>query len=209
MSQDVLDYLQLHNRPFSANDIIINVSKNKELTKPQIQKALDKLVKQGAVFDKVYNKQKLYCIKQEDVGDPQAFEEELKELDRNIMTTQSKFKETQENIMISSTKCKEMQSRMTMTEAKESQSKMNAEVSELVKAVNELSENREEIADTDRKKVYEEHGRVLKEYRKRKRICIDILEAILEGYPKSKKQLYEDIGIELDEDNDFNLKHPI
>ena len=35
------------------------------------------------------------------------------------------------------------------------------------------------------------------ELRKRKRLCMDILENILEEYPKPKKVLYEEIGIEL------------
>lgn len=36
-----------------------------------------------------------------------------------------------------------------------------------------------------------------REYTKRKRMCNDVLEGILEGFPGSKKQLYEDIGIEV------------
>ncbi|KAI0231510.1 Homologous-pairing-like protein 2 [Lamellibrachia satsuma] len=40
----------------------------------------------------------------------------------------------------------------------------------------------------------------VKEWKKRKRMANDILDAILEGYPKKKKDLYEDIGIETDDD---------
>ena len=31
-------------------------------------------------------------------------------------------------------------------------------------------------------------------------MCLDITDAILESYPKSKKILFEDVGIETDED---------
>ena len=38
------------------------------------------------------------------------------------------------------------------------------------------------------------------EWRKRKRICMNIVDAILENYPKSKKVLFEEIGLETEED---------
>ncbi|XP_010158315.1 PREDICTED: homologous-pairing protein 2 homolog, partial [Eurypyga helias] len=33
----------------------------------------------------------------------------------------------------------------------------------------------------------------------------ELLEAILEGYPKSKKQFFEEVGIETDEDHNVTL----
>ena len=39
-----------------------------------------------------------------------------------------------------------------------------------------------------------------KEWRKRKRSCMEVVNSILENYPKSKKILLEDIGVETDED---------
>ena len=41
---------------------------------------------------------------------------------------------------------------------------------------------------------------MIKEWRKRKRLTTDILDAILEGYPKKKKDLFEEVGIETDDD---------
>ncbi|KAK2157018.1 hypothetical protein LSH36_200g01015 [Paralvinella palmiformis] len=46
----------------------------------------------------------------------------------------------------------------------------------------------------------------VKVWRKRKRMTNDILDAILEGYPKKKKDLLEEIGIETDEE--YNVKPP-
>ena len=36
-------------------------------------------------------------------------------------------------------------------------------------------------------------------WRKRKRMATEILDSILESWPKSKKSLYEEIGVETDE----------
>uniref|UniRef100_A0A8C3C329 Leucine zipper with capping helix domain-containing protein n=1 Tax=Cairina moschata TaxID=8855 RepID=A0A8C3C329_CAIMO len=44
-----------------------------------------------------------------------------------------------------------------------------------------------------------------KEWRKRKRMATELLDAILEGYPKSKKQFFEEVGIETDEDHNVTL----
>jgi 26S proteasome regulatory subunit (ATPase 3-interacting protein) len=40
----------------------------------------------------------------------------------------------------------------------------------------------------------------VKEYKKRKRICSEIIDSILEGYPKTKKHLIEEVGLETDEE---------
>lgn len=69
----------------------------------------------------------------------------------------------------------------------------------LHKKITELSQDTVVMTETDRNKIKQEHGKMVKEYKKRKRICTDIINAILEGYPKSKKVLIEEIGIETDE----------
>ena len=40
----------------------------------------------------------------------------------------------------------------------------------------------------------------LREWRKRKRMAVDACDAILEHYPKSKREFFEEVGIETDED---------
>jgi len=56
-----------------------------------------------------------------------------------------------------------------------------------------------------KKKVQKEYEKRLATYKKRKRMCLDMLDAILENYPKTKKQLYEEVGLETDEDVGFTL----
>lgn len=49
-------------------------------------------------------------------------------------------------------------------------------------------------------KIRKSHEEAVKQWRKRKRLLTDITDTIMEGYPKSKKQLYEELGIETDDD---------
>ncbi|ELW54981.1 Homologous-pairing protein 2 like protein [Tupaia chinensis] len=57
-------------------------------------------------------------------------------------------------------------------------------------------------------KVYKERQKYCKEWRKRKRMATELCDAILEGYPKSKKQFFEEVGIETDEDHNVRLPDP-
>ena len=52
----------------------------------------------------------------------------------------------------------------------------------------------------ERTKIFERRDKMILHWKKRKRMATEVLGCILEGYPKPKKQLYEDVGIETDED---------
>lgn len=50
-----------------------------------------------------------------------------------------------------------------------------------------------------------ERAKFLDEYTKRKRMCMNLIDAVLEGYPKSKQKLIEDTEIETDEAAGFDI----
>lgn len=52
----------------------------------------------------------------------------------------------------------------------------------------------------EKEQVYRERQKYCKEWRKRKRMVIELFDVIFEGYFKSKKQFFEEVGIEMDED---------
>lgn len=58
-----------------------------------------------------------------------------------------------------------------------------------------------------RESTLKNHSEAVALYKKRKRMCTDILDAILENYPHSKNKLYEEIGIETDESVGFKLSN--
>lgn len=73
-------------------------------------------------------------------------------------------------------------------------------MSRLQKKLSDLQENQVLISKEEKDKINSENEKMVKMWRKRRRMAMDILDAILEGYPKKKKDLYDDIGIETDED---------
>jgi hypothetical protein len=47
---------------------------------------------------------------------------------------------------------------------------------------------------------------IWQEWRRRKRLCLDVVDNIMESYEKSKRILLEDIGIETDEEAGVDVK---
>ena len=86
--QIVLKYMRDQNRPFSTNDVMMNL--HKEFGKTAIQKALDTLVSEGQLVEKVNGKQKAYVINQENL--PTANEEELASLDAQIKEAEGELR---------------------------------------------------------------------------------------------------------------------
>ena len=86
--QIVLKYMSDQNRPYSTNDVLMNL--HKEFGKTAIQKALDNLVQEGKLVEKVNGKQKAYVINQENL--PTANEEELAALDAQIKEAEAELR---------------------------------------------------------------------------------------------------------------------
>lgn len=53
------------------------------------------------------------------------------------------------------------------------------------------------------KAVEQKYEKYLNAYKKRKRLCKDMIDTIMESYPGTQKKLVDDIGIETDEDVGF------
>ena len=78
--QVVLKYMADQNRPYSTNDIVMNL--RKEFGKTAVQNALDNLVIKEKLTEKVNGKQKVYVINQD--SHPTANEKELIALEAEI-----------------------------------------------------------------------------------------------------------------------------
>ncbi|XP_010074723.1 PREDICTED: homologous-pairing protein 2 homolog, partial [Pterocles gutturalis] len=94
---------------------------------------------------------------------------------------------------------KDLNSSMTTPE-------MTREITELRKDCASYAEKLERIKSATnhvhpphRLQVCSEQKLYCKEWRRRKRMATELLDAILEGYPKSKKEFFEEVGIETDD----------
>eukprot|EP01147_Barroeca_monosierra_P010990 gene10991-3062_t len=91
------------------------------------------------------------------------------------------------------------------------------EAENLVKALTENVSKKQVKLDTlrsdgqcathaDKERINAKFNSAMKLWRQRKRMATDILDQILESYPKPKRALFGDIGLETDEDCSVDIK---
>ncbi|XP_003705703.1 homologous-pairing protein 2 homolog [Megachile rotundata] len=195
MADTVYKYMKVQNRPYSINEIVSNL--HNEYGKSAVQKAVDKLVAEGKVFEKVYGKQKVYCP----VQDSNLDVEELMRIDRELQAhaneVESKYQELDKEIKVQEALLISVKSSITVEEAKRQKAVLEENIRVLTNKLDELMDtsSNEDLTETKRKaeRALDEYSR---EYAKRKRLCTEIIDCILENYPGSKNELYEEIGIE-------------
>ncbi|XP_025204448.1 homologous-pairing protein 2 homolog isoform X1 [Melanaphis sacchari] len=193
----VYDFMATANRPFSGNDVFSNLQRQ-GVGKSAVEKALDQLVKENKIFMKLNGKQKIYCVVQpdstaEDQNEIQSIDEELVKVTETLREVERKYKQSEIEV-------KTLQNTYSTEEVKRKVSEMEKVVSDLKSQLDVVSKTSGNVVSSkDREKVKKEYETMTKEYRKRKRMCTDILDSILENCPKPKKALFEEIGIETDE----------
>ncbi|KAJ8928872.1 hypothetical protein NQ314_018493 [Rhamnusium bicolor] len=195
-SEAVLKFLEEHNRPFSISEVERGVTG--DFGKTAIQKALDSLVQKENV------KEKVYCIMQKDDGSSSELRESLLEIDRKINERALQLKEVTDKLKSYSADVAQLKGKITLADAMNQKLQLEKELEDVKTQLEKYSETK--IICPKRKLLSEkEYEKYLSDYKKRKRICMDVVNSILENYSKSKKHLFEDIGIETDEDVGFSL----
>ncbi|KAH0627007.1 hypothetical protein JD844_002361, partial [Phrynosoma platyrhinos] len=184
-----------------------------------VVKALEQLAQQGKIKEKVYGKQKIYFPDQERFGN--VSDSELKGLDNEISELSCKVQTLQQNCRHMESELKELKGSMTTPEMvkeiedlKKDCANYTEKLERIKSAANHVTpEEKEKVTELPKESpvartgmVYNEKKLYCKEWRRRKRMATELLDAILEGYPKSKKQFFEEVGIETDED--FNVTLP-
>ncbi|XP_012283840.1 homologous-pairing protein 2 homolog [Orussus abietinus] len=188
-------YMKTQNRPYSVNDIMSNL--HNEFGKSAVQKALDQLVSESKIFEKVYGKQKIYCIVQESKYE----HDELMRIDRELQAhaneIQNKLQEVEKEYRSKEAEVMALKSSCTLKELNEQKAELNEDIIKMTKKVDELMENSGSVDLASMKRKAEESLKEYsKEYTKRRRICLEMIDCILENFPGNKKDLYEEIGIE-------------
>jgi len=195
-AEAVLQYLNVQNRPYSAIDIFNNLHKAHGQT--AVKKVLESLAADGKIVEKTYGKQKIYFADQSQF--PVANEAELKEMDKRINDLTSEASVLQKEISKLDAELTAASNQLTLEEAKAQLSAINAEVAEGEQRLNAIKNQSNAVSPEEKDRILANREKHLREWRKRKRMAVDACDAILEHYPKSKKDFFEEVGIETDED---------
>ena len=200
--EKVLAYLRKQNRPYNTQDITNNL--NKEVGKTSVQRALDKYVSENKVKEKVYNKTKVYCIEQSIM--PQLSDSEMKGIDSEISNCEVKTQNMKASIRGLESELSSLSNSLTLEETKLKLKLTTERCSEMESRLKSIqSSSGKRITQTEKARIQKQHTNNIQYWRKRKRLASEMLDQILENYPKSKRELLDEIGIETDEDHSVKI----
>jgi len=192
----ILKYFVHQNRPYSATDVFMNL--HKEHGKPLIQRVLDQLVAESKLKEKINGKQKAYFANQDDM--PSHNDEQLAQLNADSTKLAETLSKAQEQLKALESQVRKLNSSLTSQKAVARLTELEAQNTEMEERLQKL-ENEQELVDPVEKAQRKKRREVaLTHWKKRKRMCTDALDSVLESWPKKKKDLFDQVGIETDQD---------
>ena len=198
----ILAYMMKQNRPYSVQDVFQNMGK--DLGKTAVMKSMESLTADGKLIEKIYGKQKVYAANQSHF--PIIDEAEIKAMDAKITQLNGTIQIEGEGMRKLESELQHYSGLISTNEARTQLSQTYPQIDKLQQKLSKLKEGRVLISKEEKDFVYKGRERCVKEWRRRKRMASDILGSILEGYPKTKKQLFEEVGVETDEE--YNVYPP-
>ncbi|KAM9346392.1 homologous-pairing protein 2 homolog [Symphorus nematophorus] len=194
----ILAYLNEKNRPYSAQDVFSNLQKQHGLGKTAVVKALELLALEGKIKEKTYGKQKIYFADQAQFKD--VSDADLKAMDSQISELSAEVQSLTQSCRQLDAELKELNSSLTTEEMVSEIQELKAECSGYRARLEKIKSATNHVTPEEKEKVYKERDVYVKEWKKRKRLASDMINAILEGYPKSKREFLDEAGVETDED---------
>ncbi|XP_056143436.1 homologous-pairing protein 2 homolog isoform X2 [Lampris incognitus] len=159
---------------------------------------MEQLALEGKIRQKIYGKQKIYFADQSQF--PEVKDADLKAMDCQISDLNTQVQSITSSCRQLDTELKELNSSLTTEQIISEIQDLKAECAEYRARLDKIKSATNHVTPEEKEKVYKERTVYVKEWKKRKRLASDMINAILEGYPKSKKQFLEEAGVETDED---------
>ncbi|KAM0684604.1 hypothetical protein MDAP_000375 [Mitosporidium daphniae] len=188
----ILTYLQEKNRPYSVNDIVLNL--HSAYPKAAAQKALSALVKAKRVTEKAYGKQTVYVASQDEFEIPTP--EELESMD----TLLASLKETLSSI---SAEQKTLAAELQVLSSKPTLKALRANIATL-SANNAIAEQRMHVlsstsgmVDLQEKKALDaKYSALVKQEKKIEQKCMNVVHMLAEGLALRPPEVMEQLGLE-------------
>ncbi|XP_062388257.1 homologous-pairing protein 2 homolog [Sardina pilchardus] len=199
----IVTYLNEQNRPYSAQDVFGNLQKQHGFGKTAVVKAMEQLAQEGKIREKTYGKQKIYFADQAQFTD--VSDSDLKTMDTRISELSSQVQEVTQSCRQLESELRELNSSLTSEEMTSEIQELKPECASYRERLQKIKCATNHVSPEEREKIHKARNLYVKEWRKRKRLTQDMMGAILEGYPKSKKQFMEEVGVETDEEHKVTI----
>merc|ERR1712181_94595 len=126
--------------------------------------------------------------------------------DSQTKQVEEEVRESKEALKKVQSKLLQLGSSLTFQQATEQLNKVTEETNVLKERLCKLEGNTQVLSTEEKATIQGGHVKTVTSWRKRKRMASDILDSILESWPKSKASLFEEIGVDTDES--FGVKMP-
>jgi len=204
LSSTVKSYLVRTNRPFSATDVFNNLNtKDNKLSKTAVFKTLDELASRQEIQEKVNGKQKVYFADQNNFDT--IDDKQMKELDLELNQLDKEVNQLQDKVKLKETRLSTHKNCLTSEQISGQLSELKAEIKDLHKRLDSIDSKAKDFDPKENQKLKTDRQKLVTEWRKRKRMATNMVDMILESYPKPKKALLEEIGLETDEELKVSL----
>ncbi|XP_004345737.1 hypothetical protein CAOG_06147 [Capsaspora owczarzaki ATCC 30864] len=215
----ILDYLNKQNRPYSAkvvspssayrvvvtssfiaSDLLavgrVDIFNNLHgaVGKTAVTKALASLTAGEKIIEKEYGKQHVYCPRQDQFEIPD--EAELDQLDQTIDELRDQLRE--ENVKVSGASMKTVDI-IARVAALRTKNAANMERLEKLKTGTKL------VSSAEIARVKKNYTTAHTAWRSRKKMCMNVIDQVMESYPKPKAHLIDLVKMETDEEVGVNF----
>lgn len=201
----VLKYLKDVNRPCSVGDVARALADSRH-GKAAVQRALEELAESDRALAKTYGKQRVYCAMQNPI-DHQVNDatQRATSVDATLGSLMERVERGEGELKRARSELAAFMSAPTTEAARADALRAESEAVAARKRVQTLRNGASPPSPGRRRRIDAEHERCVTAYRRRKRTCMDMIDAILEGYPKTRRELLEELSVETDEDVGFDL----
>ncbi len=174
------------------------------MKKAHLQKILDQFADEGKLVGKLYGKAKIYHLNQEGLSaaDPSV----TQALDEKIAALSSKIAELKPEQAALQHSCNLLEAAPTLEEALSKHAKLKKENDEKEARLQVLAKEAGAIKTADLDKIKNKFMFNLKEWRRRRRACDEMMDMYLDNVTKTKKAFIKEMGIETDEEYKVDLK---
>jgi len=195
----VKSYIVKTNRPFSANDVFNNLNtKDSKLSKSAVFKAVEDLAAKEEINEKVNGKQKIYFPHQDSFS--AVDEQQLKQLDQQLDQLGKESNQLDDEVRHKASKLSAIKSGQSLAHISQQLSELKAETNDMAERLKLIDSKTKGLDPKENHRVKNERQKLVTEWRKRKRMATSVVDGILESYPKPKKALFEEMGLETDEE---------
>lgn len=197
----ILDYMKTQNRPFNAVMLFENL--HGVVKKTQAVKLMADLAAAGKVVEKLKGKQKIYWATQEGLVIADA--KGLAKLDKEIESLRTEKKSIAGELGEIGSRISSLNNALTNEEADAEIEKLTKENAELETKLTRLRGGAKLVSKADKDKAEKQYEHVRLEWRKRKRMCMDVVKQVGEGAGKKDKEIMEEVELEGDDDAGVDL----